>query len=228
MTTLPGTLRRIATDPIATADLWAPIVVPLLALVLLLAARRWLGGWPDLWRARRAVLPVVDRLVDGDLDDDLDVVDEHVDVDLEAAADELPEKTGMPLQAREFVGTLDAAPSQIREEFRSMPMVWPNNLASIQYEVVDSSRVYEAGSYALRPRGFLGAWQYHLRLTPAADGQKTRLWAHYERSALRYPVRHYAGEGWDADEGVREIASLYRDDDRFDPSDRAVELISIE
>ena len=221
-----NTLRRIATDPIAMVDVWGPIVVPLLALLALLAARQYLGRWPDLWRVRRAVLPMVDRLADGDLDEELDVVDDHVGVDLEAAADQLPEKTGMPLQAREFVGTIDAAPAEVREEFRSMDRVWPNTLASIQYEVVDGSRVWEVGSYAYRPEGFLGAWQYHVRLTPTQNG-RTRLWAHYERSAWRYPVRHYNGEGWDADRGVREIASMFASDDRFDPSDRAVELVAM-
>jgi hypothetical protein len=73
MTTLPDTLRRIATDPLATADLWGPIVAPLVALLALLAARQYLGRWPDLWRVRRAVLPMVDRLADGDLDEELDV-----------------------------------------------------------------------------------------------------------------------------------------------------------
>jgi len=97
---------------------------------------------------------MVDRLADGDLDEELDVVDDHVGVDLEAAADQLPEKTGMPLQAREFVGTIDAAPAEVREEFRSMDRVWPNTLASIQYEVVDGSRVWEVGSYAYRPEAF--------------------------------------------------------------------------
>jgi len=33
---------------------------------------------------------MVDRLADGDLDEELDVVDDHVGVDLEAAADQLP------------------------------------------------------------------------------------------------------------------------------------------
>jgi hypothetical protein len=218
-------LRRIATDPIATADAWAPVVVPFVALLALLAARHYLGRWPDLWRFRRRVLPLLDRLSDGDYDDELDVVDDRVGVDLEAAAEALPEKTGVPLQAREFVGTIDASPSQVRTELREMPRVYPNTLASIQFEVVDGSRVYEVGSYALRPEGFVGVWQYHVRLTPTQDG-RTRLWAHYERNALRQPVRHYKAEGWDADRGVREVASWFASDDRFEPSERAVQLIA--
>ncbi|GAA0539598.1 hypothetical protein ABNG02_15750 [Halorubrum ejinorense] len=216
-----NTLRRIAADPIATADLWGPIVVPLVALVLLLAARRYLGRWPDLWRFRRRVLPIVDRLADGDLDEELNVVDDHVDVDLEAAADALPEKTGLQLNTRTLVGTIDAAPAEVRKELRSMERVWPATLASIQYDVVDGERVWEVGSYAYRPQGFLGVWHYHVRLTPTADGG-TRLWAHYERSPWRQPVRHYRGDGWDADRGVREIVSLFASDERFDPRSQAI------
>ena len=218
------TLRRTAIDLFATADQWGVFVAPLVALVLLLAARRYLGRWPDLWRFRRAVLPVVDRLADCGYDEELERVDEHVGVDLEAAAEQLPEKTGVPLQERELVGTIDASPAEVREELRSMPRVWPNTLASIQYDVADEERVWEVGSYAYRPEGFLGMWQYHVRLTPTANGQ-TRLWAHKERSAWRQPVRHYHADGWDADEGVREVASWFASDERFEASERAAALI---
>jgi len=100
-----------------------------------------------------------------------DVVDDHVGVDLEAAADQLPEKTGMPLQAQEFVGTIDAAPAEVREEFRSMDRVWPNTLASIQYEVVDGSRVWEVGSYAYRPEGLSGS--VAVPRPPHADAERS-------------------------------------------------------
>jgi hypothetical protein len=171
------------------------------------------------------VLPIVDRLADGDYDEQLDVVDERVGLDLEAATEALPEKTGVPLQAREFVGTIDAPPAEVREELRSMERLYPNTLASIQFEVRDGDRVYEVGSYAHRPEGFLGVWQFHVRLTPTQDG-RTRLYAHKERSAWRQPVRHYNAVGWDADEGVRHFASMFASDERFEPSDRAVGLVS--
>ncbi|OYR51528.1 hypothetical protein DJ73_13105 [Halorubrum sp. Ea1] len=210
----------------ATIDQWGAFVAPLVAFVLLLGAQRYLGRWPDLWRFRRAVLPVLDRLADGNYDAELEAVDEHTSIDVSAAADALPEKTGVPLQAREFVGTIKAPPSVVREELRQMERVYPNTLASIQFDVVDEGRVWEVGSYAYRPEGFLGMWQYHVRLTPAAGGRKTRLWAHYERSAWRAPVRHYNADGWDAEEGVREVASWFASDDRFEASERIVELIS--
>ncbi|AGN33830.1 hypothetical protein HALG_00042 [Halorubrum virus CGphi46] len=216
---LIDTLSRIALEN-------AQLIAPAIALLLLLAAQRWLGRWPDLWRFRRAALPIVDRLADGDYDEQLDVVDDRVGADLEALAEQLPEKTGLPLQARELAGTMDAPPAVVREELLGMERVWPNTLASIQYTVDEAGeRVYEVGSYAFRPQGFLGSWQYHVRLTPADDGRKTRLWAHYERSAWRHPVQHYRGEGWDADEGVRWVASVFASDERFEASERARELL---
>jgi len=209
----------------------APLVALLVAAGLLLAAQRYLGRWPDLWRARRAVLPVVDRLADGDYDAELDTVDDRladagVDVDLEAAADALPEKTGLLLNARTFAGTVDAPPEVVREELRSMEQVYPNTLASIQYTVDEETgeRVWEVGSYAFRPEGFLGSWQVHVRLTPVDGGRRTRLWVHWERSAWRHPVQHYRGEGWDSDEGVRWVASVFASDERFEASDRALSL----
>ena len=220
MTTTIDTLSRIA---IQNAQLLAPAV----GFTLFLIAQHYLGRWPDLWRVRRLVLPILDRLADGDYDEELDVVDDHVGVDLEAAADTLPEKTGLRLNARTLVGTIDAPPSEVRAELLSMERVYPNTLASIQFDIDEATgeRVWEVGSYAYRPEGFFGMWQYHVRLTPAAGGRKTRLWAHYERSAWRAPVRHYRGEGWDADEGVREIASLFASDERFEASEQASALI---
>lgn len=210
MTTTIDTLSRIAINH-------AALLGPFIGLALFLVACRHLGRWPDLWRFRRAVLPHVARLGAGDYP----AVDDAVNVDLEES---IPEKTSLPLQGRELVGTIDAAPAEVREEFRSMERVWPGTLASIQYDVVDGERVWEVGSYAYRPQGFFGVWQYHVRLTPTGDG-RTRLWAHYERSPWRQPVRHYRGDGWDAEAGVREIESLFASDERFEPSERAVELI---
>ena len=218
MHTTIDTLSRIALEH-------AQLLAPAVGIVFFLVAQRYFGRWPDLWRFRRAVLPVLDRLADGDYDEQLDAVDERVGVDLEAAAEQLPEKTGVPLQAREFVGTIDAAPAEVRAELRSMERVYPNTLASIQFDVVDEERVWEVGSYAYRPEGWFGMWQYHVRLTPAAGGRKTRLWAHRERSAWRAPVRHYHAEGWNADRGVREVASWFASDKQFEASEQALRLI---
>jgi hypothetical protein len=202
----------------------AQLIAPAVVLALLLIVQQVFGRWPDLWRLRRAVLPIVDQLADGDYDDELDVVDERVGVDLAAAADALPEKTGVPLQAREFVGTIDAPPATVREELRAMERVYPNTLASIQYVVDEATRerIYEVGSYAFRPGGFLSLRQVHVRLTASNNGSQTALWAHEEFSAWRRPVAHYAGKTWSAERGVRHVASVYAHDARYAPSDAAV------
>ena len=231
-----GTVRArlIMTTPIDTVSRIALnydwIIAPAVGIALLLAARRWLGRWPDLWQFRRAVLPVLDRLADSDYDDELDAVDDRladagVDVDLEAAADALPEKTGLPLNARTFVGTVDAPPAEIREEFREMERWWPCWLASIQYDVGDGERVYEVGSYAFRSEGLLDPRQVHVRLTPRVGGKQTALWAHEEYSPWRRPVAHYRGEAWSAERGVRHVASLFASDERFEASDQPVNIV---
>jgi hypothetical protein len=182
---------------------------------LLFAARRWLGGWPDLWRARRLVLPVADRLADGRYDDELKAVEGAVGIDATTAANALPEKTGMPLQEREFAGVLDTPPAQVREEFRSMSGVWAATLASIQYESVDGERVWEVGSYAFRPEGFLGERQVHVRLTSRGSGDRTALWAHRELNPWRRPRDHYRSLGWTASAGVAWVLREFGDDERF-------------
>jgi len=151
MTTTIDTLSRIALEH-------AQLLAPTLAFVLFLVAQRYLGRWPDLWRARRLVLPVLDRLADGEYDDELEAVEGHTSIDVSAAADALPEKTGLRLNARTLVGTIDAPPSEVRDELRSMDRVYPNTLASIQFDVDKGTgeRVWEVGSYAYRPEGFFG------------------------------------------------------------------------
>lgn len=207
------TLNRIAIEH-------AALIGPVVGLVLLLVARQYLGRWPDLWRFRRRVLPLLADLGDREYE----ALDERVrGVDLE---DVVPEKTEIPLQAEEFAGTIDAPPSVIRDELREMEQIYPNNLASIQYDVdEDGNPIYEVGSYAFREDGFLGEMQTHVRLTPADNGRQTRLWAHREYNAWAHPVRHYRAVNWSSAEGVHWVATLFASDDRFEASDRARQLV---
>lgn len=62
---------------------------------------------------------MLDRLADGGHDEKLDVIDERVGVDLKAAADALPEKTGVQLNTRTLVGTIDAPGSGAGRGMRS-------------------------------------------------------------------------------------------------------------
>lgn len=214
------TLRRIATDPIATAELWGPLVAPLVGMMFLLAFRAVYGGWPDFWRVRRRLLPLLADVGDGkyeDLDEAITAVE---------LGETVPEKTRLALRDVEFAGVIDAPPSVVRQELREMDRVWPAWLASIQFEMQDGQKVYEVGSYAFRPEGIFGEWQTHIRLTPRDGGRKTALWPHRELNPWVRPVDHYDSVGWDADEGVRFVATMFASDDRYEASDRAVELIA--
>ena len=121
---------------------------------------------------------------------------------------------------------LDAPPAAVRGELREMERWYGAPLASIQYERDEAGeRVYEVGSFAYRSHGPLDEWQVHLRLTPRDGGRRTALFAHRELSPWRRPVAHYRAEGWSSEAGVREIAALFASDERFEASDRAVELV---
>lgn len=188
------------------AHIPANIVGPLIGAVLLVGARRYLGGWPDLWRTRRILLPLLHRLGGENAPHAFTAADDaikHVDV-----SDLVPEKTQLPLQDREFVGVVDAPPATMRQYFREQDQWWPAVFASIQYDLDDNGDpVYEVGSYAQRRGGFLGSWQTHVRLTPRNGGSQTALWAHYERSPIAHPRKHYNSVGWQARPGVGNVAS---------------------
>ena len=196
----------------------AALIGTALGAIVLLGLRHYYGYIPPFWRVRRLLLPALAELGSGD-----HPVDEATDVDL---AETIPEKTRLGLRDEEFAGTLDAPPAAVRAELREMERWYGAALASIQYERDDEGqRVYEVGSFAYRSQGPLDEWQVHLRLTPRDGGRRTALWAHRELSPWRRPVAHYRSEGWSSAEGVREIASLFATDERFEASDRAVGLI---
>jgi len=182
------------------------LIGPVIGAVLLVIARQYLGGWPDLWRLRRSVLPFIHRLGTDRAPHAFTATDDAIDsVD---ASELVPEKTQLPLHDIEFVGVVDAPPATVRELFRTKDQWWPAVFASIQYDVDAAGEpVYEVGSYAQRRGGFLGSWQTHVRLTPRDGGSKTALWAHYERSPIAHPRKHYNSVGWQAAPGVGNVAS---------------------
>ena len=166
----------------------ASVALGTLALIIALTT---FGRWPDLWRFRRTVLP---RIADLRVE-----TDEYDDV--------IPEKTRLPLQDREHVGIVDDTPTTVRSRLRQHDDVMGAPLASIQYDMVNGQRVYEVGSFAVRPNGMFSTWQYHIRLTPRHGGTHTSLWAHKEYNPWSHPRKHYRAESWSAEKGVR----YYRD-----------------
>jgi len=147
---------------------------PVIGAVLLVIARQYLGGWPDLWRLRRSVLPFIHRLGTDRAPHAFTATDDAIDaVDV---SELVPEKAQLPLRDIEFVGVVDAPPATVRDFFREQDQWWPAVFASIQYDTTDAGEpVYEVGSYAQRRGGFLGSWQTHVRLTPRDAVRMSRL-----------------------------------------------------
>lgn len=110
---------------------------------------------------------------------------------------------------REYAGVLvGVAPQEARTEIHGLEHVYPGNFAKLKYYDGDTGRVWERGSYAHRPDGYLGDWQTHVRLFPHADG--TALVCHHEYNPIRHPRLHYGGDNdsWDARRGVANARDL--------------------
>jgi hypothetical protein len=107
------------------------------------------------------------------------------------------------------VGVLDAAPDEVRRHLRAQPDVYPGTLASLQYYTADGERVLEVGSYAKRPEGLFGKWQYHIRVFPVpGDESKARIAAHKELNPWFAPVKHYRAVGLNVEAGAAEARAL--------------------
>jgi len=92
-----------------------------------------------------------------------------------------------------YAGTItDATVDSVVSELRDMDNTAPCNVAALKYYSSDSGRVYEQASYAYRPDGFRGKWQYHVRLWPSEDG--VAVFAHKELNPWHSPYKHYTAE----------------------------------
>ncbi|WP_197052462.1 hypothetical protein [Halobellus rufus] len=144
--------------------------------------------WPDVWRLRRRVVPLIERAY--------------------------PPLFAVGWATREqLVGVVDASPAAVRRELRAQPDVYPGTLASLQYLRHDGKRVFEVGSYARRPDGLFGKWQTHVRVFPVpGEPGKSRIAAHHEYNPWYAPVRHYRAVEFDVERGAAEARRML---DRF-------------
>lgn len=182
-------------DLLATADVWGPFVAVVIGVTVSLVSRRYLGGWPDLWRLRRVLAPLLRRSEGHEI---------------------VPEKATLELLDRECAGVVDATPREVRRAFREDSDWIPAWLASMQFEVMPDpgtqrrDKRWEVGSYARRPRGITSEWQIHVRLTSRDMGRQTALHAHRERNPWSRPVQHYRSDGWEAAPGRDAVSSWIR------------------
>ncbi|MDS0284686.1 hypothetical protein [Haloarcula onubensis] len=143
--------------------------------------------WPDLITLRRIALPVLERNERRLFGRDI--------------------MFSKPLQTRGFAGVvLEATVDDVRRQLLNVDNVYPVNTATLKYHETSEGRAYEAGTYALRPEGFLGEIQYHFRLWPHVDG--VGISAHRELNPWRRPRDHYAGVDWHVGPGVEKAYEL--------------------
>lgn len=146
-------------------------------------------SWPDLWELRGTLFPSLDKTAFGK---------EY-------------KKFSFPTHPNERVGIIPRPEQEARRLLKVLPKVYPNNAAAVKYIPEDRSptgeRIYERGSYAHRPEGFLGKWQTHFRLFPVGD-ERTAVYVHWELNPLARPGAHYRGEQWSAEIGKRNAQKI--------------------
>jgi len=103
-----------------------------------------------------------------------------------------------------FAGVIkDVDVGDVVSQLRSMDNTYPCNLAALKYRYDGETKVYERASYAHRPNGFRGKWQYHVRLWNHEDG--VAIFAHKELNPWHSPWKHYhskRGKTWLPHKGI--------------------------
>jgi len=97
----------------------------------------------------------------------------------------------------------DTTVDSVVAELQEMDNTFPCNLAALKYRQPDPEKVYERASYAHRPDGFRGKWQYHVRLWNHENG--VAVFAHYELNPWHSPYKHYTstrGKDWFPQKGI--------------------------
>jgi len=135
--------------------------------------------YPDLNLFRRAVVPIFER-------------NEH-------------RWFGRDIMYVCYAGVIrDTTVDSVVAELQEMDNTFPCNLAALKYRQPDPEKVYERASYAHRPDGFRGKWQYHVRLWNHENG--VAVFAHYELNPWHSPYKHYTstrGDDWLPHKGIQ-------------------------
>lgn len=112
-----------------------------------------------------------------------------------------------PAYKREFAGTLDMTEEELHKRLFSADKTYPVYLAAAKYIEVDGKRIFQDGSYAYRPDGFFGKYQYHVRFFVNPKTDVIEVYCHYELNPWYDPINHYSGEGWDGQKGADWVRS---------------------
>jgi len=102
--------------------------------------------------------------------------------------------------------TVDSVVAELREKDNTFPC----NLAALKYVETSDGSLYERASYAYRPDGFRGKWQYHVRLWPSDKG--VAVFAHKELNPWHSPWQHYhstRGDTWLPQKGIEWVREQF-------------------
>jgi len=140
--------------------------------------------YPDLNKFRRVVVPLLERNEHRLFGRDIMFTKEAQDVC--------------------YAGVISGADvDTVVSQLRKMDNTFPCNLAALKWRDTPHGRLYERASYAYRPEGFRGKWQYHVRLWPHERG--TAVFAHKELNPWHSPRKHYhstRGKTWLPHKGI--------------------------
>jgi hypothetical protein len=147
---------------------------------------------------RRTVVPIVEKPVEKWLDRDIICKRAQDFTYVGVIRGRSVDTVAAEISSREKHYPVNLAALKWRESTHSGYQKDGDKFIGPDSEVVDSlprkHRVYERGSFAYRPDGWAGKYQYHVRLFPHERG--TAVWAHYEINPWYDPKAHYAGVDW--------------------------------
>ena len=87
-----------------------------------------------------------------------------------------------------------------------------NLVSSLKYRAYATPPEMTVASWVRYPEGALASdHQLHLALYAGSDRSTTDVYAHWEPSWIRHPIRHYRAEAVDTQEGIERARSLFGD-----------------
>lgn len=114
----------------------------------------------------------------------------------------------LDVEPREYVGVVEQDADTFAGTLQELGFS-PEPVAALKK--TDDDR-YATGSWVRRD-SVLADEQFHVTLFDCAEDGRTRVYAHWEQSWIRHPVRHYRAEGWQPERGVATMRELLEEHD---------------
>jgi hypothetical protein len=109
----------------------------------------------------------------------------------------------------QYAFTLRAPYPEVEAQLHRLGFV-RNLVSSLKYRAYATPPETTVASWAWYPKGALASdYQLHLSLYVGPDRSTTDVYAHWEPSWIRHPIRHYRATDVDAQEGIERARSLF-------------------